>query len=138
MKIKKTYPAKLEALEDICADTEEFCSQAGADAKTIYAFNLCLDEIFTNIVTYGYAGDTSKTVSIAFEADGGEIRAEVRDSAPPFNPLEDAKRPDLDANLEERDIGGLGIFFVKKQMDRVCYSYENGENSLAMARKISE
>jgi serine/threonine-protein kinase RsbW len=138
MKIKNTYSASLENLEKIFADAEKFCEEINADAKTTYALNLSLDEIFTNIVSYGYKGDSSKNVEIELEKSNDEIVTTISDTAPRFNPLIDAKSPDTDANLDDREIGGLGIFFIRKNMNKVSYKYENGKNQLSMARKIAE
>ena len=138
MKIKNTYSADLTNLEKIYADTESFCEKINADAKTIYALNLSLDEIFTNIVSYGYKNDTSKNVEIELEKSGNEIIATISDTAPRFNPLIDAKSPDTTATLDERNVGGLGIFFIRKNMDRVSYKYENEKNKLSISRKIAE
>ena len=138
MKIKNTYSADLTNLEKIYADTESFCEEINADAKTTYALNLSLDEIFTNIVSYGYKNDTSKNVEIELEKSGNEIIATISDSAPRFNPLIDAKSPDTTATLDERNVGGLGIFFIRKNMDRVSYKYENEKNKLSISRKIAE
>ena len=87
MKIKNTYSASLENLEKIFADAEKFCEEINADAKTTYALNLSLDEIFTNIVSYGYKGDSSKNVEIELEKSNDEIVATISDTAPRFNPL---------------------------------------------------
>lgn len=138
MKIKHTYTADIENLKKIYADTEKFCEDTFADTKTTYALNLSLDEVFTNIVSYGYKNDSSKSVDIELEKVGNEIVATVSDTAPRFNPLIDTKSPDINAKLDERDIGGLGIFFVRKNMDKVSYNYKDGKNQLSMTRKIAE
>ncbi len=138
MKFQKTYVAKLDSLDEIYVDVENFCKEARVDDKTKYALNLCLDEIFTNIVSYGYKGDESKNVEIELKREAKEISATVRDDAPAFNPLEDAAMPDISADTENREVGGLGVFFIKKNMDKLSYKRENGKNQLTMARNIAE
>ena len=136
--MQKNYPASLDSLERIAEDAENFCAENRIDATSSFALNLCLDEIFTNCVMYGYKGCQSKEVSIKLEASNGELLAEVIDDACAFNPLEEIKNPNLDGNVEDRQIGGLGVFLVKKNMDKIEYSYEGGKNILRMYRKYSE
>ena len=138
MKVKHTYSADLKNLDLVCANVENFCEEVCADAKTVFALNLSLDEVFTNIVMYGYKNDSTKTIDIELEKIDNNIVATISDTAPHFNPLIDVKTPDTDSTLDERNIGGLGVFFVKKNMDKVSYKYENGKNQLSMMRKIAE
>lgn len=138
MKTAHTYSAKLENLDTIYADAENFCGENGVDAASLFALNLCLDEIFTNIVSYGYKNDDTKEVEIELEISGGNLSAKITDSAPPFDPLTQAAAPDITADAQERDIGGLGIYFIKKNMDSVSYRYVGGKNELTMTRKISK
>lgn len=138
MKTARTYSAKLENLDAIYADAESFCEQNGVDSSSLFALNLCLDEIFTNIVSYGYKNDDTKKVEIELEADGGMLSAKITDSAPPFDPLTQAATPDIAADAQNRDVGGLGIYFIKKNMDTVSYRYVGGKNELTMSKKISK
>ncbi len=139
--MRKFYKADLDELAAIAADVEVFCAQTGADSASAFALNLCLDEIFTNIVEYGYKRDASNKVEIEYlpVAEGGKtvgVQVHVRDSAPAFDPFSDAPAPDVVSKLEDRDIGGLGIFLVKKNMDRVEYSRKGNINELSMFRKF--
>ncbi len=138
MKFQKTYIASLDSLDEIYADVETFCEQSRVNDKSKYALNLCLDEVFTNIVTYGYKGDKSKSIEIELYCDSKEVSAIVRDDAPAFNPLEEVDSPDISATADNREIGGLGVFFLKKNMDKLSYKRENGKNQLTMARDIVE
>lgn len=144
--MKKIYKADLKQLKAIAADTAAFCGEIGADPASAYALNLCLDEIFTNIVQYGYRCDASKEVEIELSkvpCGSGEsdkaagIAAVVRDGAPEFNPLLQAPAPDTQSAMENREIGGLGVFLIKKNMDRVEYARRNGKNELSMFRKLA-
>lgn len=144
--MKKIYKADLKQLEAIAADAAAFCGEIGADPASAYALNLCLDEIFTNIVQYGYRCDASKEVEIELSkvpcgpSEPGKaagIAAVVRDDAPEFNPLLQAPAPDTQSALENREIGGLGVFLIKKNMDKVEYARRNGKNELSMFRKLA-
>lgn len=140
--MKKLYPAKLESLNTIADDVENFCAECGASQSEIYAINLCLDEVFTNIVTYGYENDPTKDVEIELEkiSLGGKpaVRVCVRDEAKAFDPIAQAAAPELDSPLESRCVGGLGVFFLKKNMDEIFYARKDGRiNELCMIKYIS-
>ena len=105
--MKKTYAAKFDSLDELFADVDAFCAENRVDAASAYALNLCFAE------------------------------AAVRDTAPAFNPISDAPAPDTSSDAESRDVGGLGIFFLKKSMDAVSYSRKNGVNELVMKRRIA-
>jgi anti-sigma regulatory factor (Ser/Thr protein kinase) len=100
----------------------------------VHAFNLCLDELFTNIVSYGYPGGGEHTIELDLRADAVEAVAILRDDARAFDPLTQAPHPDLNAPIESRKIGGLGVYFVKVLMTRVSYRREGRHNVLEMAR----
>lgn len=131
---KKSYSADVSKLDEIAEDIEIFCEENGVSPADAYAFNLCADEIFTNIVQYGYDSDPSKIVEIEMKKSDGKITLTLRDNAREFNPLENAESPDIDAELEDRKIGGLGIFFLRKNMDELSYSRENDTNVLTMSK----
>ena len=136
--MQKTYPAVLDSLEHIAEDVENFCAENRVDIASSFALNLCLDEIFTNCVMYGYKECPTNEVYVKLEASNGELFAEIVDNASAFNPLEEIKNPNTSGDIDDREIGGLGVFLVKKNMDRIEYSYEDGKNILRMYRKYSE
>ena len=92
------------------------------------------EEIFVNIANYAYAPQTG-TVRLCVEVSqgSGELRITFEDSGKPYNPL-DNPEPDLSLPVEERSIGGLGVFMVKNIMDTVQYRHENGINQLTMTK----
>lgn len=95
-----------------------------------------IDEIFSNIVKYGYK-DCSGPITVEFAelADMRAVQIRVTDEAVEFNPLE-VPEPDITLPIESRTEGGLGIFLVKKTMDDVQYKYENGKNILTLVKKL--
>lgn len=131
---KKSYTADASSLDIIAEDIENFCEENDVNPADAYAFNLCVDEIFTNIVHYGYKFDASKSVEIEMAKLSDKITLTMRDDAPAFNPLEGAEEPDTSASLEDREIGGLGIFFLKKNMDELSYSRDGEKNILTMSK----
>jgi len=134
--MKKTYKASLDSLEEIYSDIENFCEENGVDDAAAYAVNLCVDEVFTNTVIYGYKNDASKSVEIEIISKNGEVKTVMRDTAPKFDPVKNAEKPDTSSPVESRDIGGLGIFFLQKNMDSVSYSNRKGINELVLVKKI--
>jgi anti-sigma regulatory factor (Ser/Thr protein kinase) len=96
------------------------------------AFLLALEELVANIFGHGDGGD----VALSLACDGSEIRAEVVDSGQPFNPLA-ADDPDIHAGIDERPVGGLGVFLVKKLMDRVHYRRSEGHNHVHLTKRLS-
>ena len=132
----KTFPAKIDALNDVLGFVEETLESFECSMKIQTAICVALEEVFVNVAHYAYPdGDGDMTLAIGFEEDSRTVTFRMADKGVPFDPL---KKPDPDITLsaEERDIGGLGIFIAKKTMDSLTYAYENGENILTMIKKI--
>ncbi|MCQ2413461.1 MAG: SpoIIE family protein phosphatase, partial [Clostridia bacterium] len=128
-------------LEDIGAVTE-FAEQAlekyGCPMKVITQMSVAIDEIYSNIVRYGYKGTVGPiTVTVHESEDPHAVSIRFRDNGVPYNPLTKAD-PDVTLSAEERQIGGLGIFMVKKMMDDVRYRYENGQNILTVKKLLEK
>lgn len=114
---------------------EEFGAANGIPAEQSLRFGLVLDELITNIISYGLAGRSDGTIRLAVEHRDGLLSAELVDDGPPFDPLAaDAVPPDGD--IETREIGGLGLTLVKTFMDRLDYRRVDGFNRLHMEMKL--
>ena len=92
---------------------------------------IAIDEIYSNIVRY--SGATEATVSI--EKIDDKLKLYFKDNGKPYNPLE-AEDPDITASADDRRIGGLGIFMVKKMLDNVEYEYANNCNKLTLTKNL--
>lgn len=101
-----------------------------------YAVRLACEEIIVNIIHYAYADAADGYIGIDISSSGEELRIEIRDGGIAFNPLE-KEPPDISLTAEEREIGGLGIFLVRRMMDKVCYTRKEGENRLLMIKRIA-
>jgi serine/threonine-protein kinase RsbW len=123
------YRVDLAELNRMAADIETFATENGIDPAVAHSFNLCLDELFTNTVSYGQPHE----VKLELHATSHEIVAILRDDGRAFDPLTQAPQPDLHAPVESRKIGGLGVYFVKTLMSRVHYRREGSWNILEMA-----
>ena len=133
---KRKFPAKTEALMDVLGYVEETLESYECSMKIQMAVCVAIEEVFVNVAHYAYGdGDGEVSLDIDFDEESREVTFRLTDQGVPFDPL---KKPDPDITLpvEEREIGGLGIFITKKTMDTVTYAYENGENILTMVKKI--
>ena len=134
--VKKTFPAKTEALLDVLAFVEEQLEKRECPMKIQTAVCVAIEEVFVNVAHYAYeGGDGDVAFSVDFEEETRNITIQMKDKGVAFDPL-NKPDPDITLSAEERDIGGLGIFITKKTMDVVTYAYENGENILTMIKKI--
>ncbi len=133
--MEKTYRADFSALDEIAEDIESFCSANGISPEIAYSFNLCADEVFTNIVVHGYK-KREGAVGIKFVKSGPQASMTISDSAPEFDPLAKISEADLVSPVETRKIGGLGIFLLKKNMDCLSYERKNGMNILKMTKNL--
>ena len=121
----------LDKLPEAVAFFEDTLSGADVPMKVIARVNVAVDEVFSNIARY--SGATSVTLGCAL-ADG-RVTLRFSDNGRPYDPT---GKPDPDTTLsaEERDIGGLGIFMVKKTMDEVSYEYTDGLNILTLVKEL--
>lgn len=133
---EKIFPADEKALREVVSFTEAELEKSGCSIKAVMQITVAIEEIFVNIARYAYPEDKGEVrYSIDFESRKNEITFRMKDNGIQFNPL---KKPDPDITLtaEERKIGGLGIYIMKKTMDEVSYAYEKGENILTMVKKL--
>jgi anti-sigma regulatory factor (Ser/Thr protein kinase) len=112
---------------------EEFVEANELPMKLGFELNVVLDEILTNIIKYGYDTLGVRSIHVEMTLAEGLLTLTVEDDAKAFNPL-DRPDPNVDAPLEEREVGGLGIYFVKKLMDTVEYE-RRGEHNVLMLKK---
>ena len=134
--INRTFPAKLDALDDVSGFVEETLEGYDCSIKNSMAICVAIEELFVNVANYAYGdGEGDVSFGIGFNEESRNVTFIMRDKGIPFDPL---KKPDPDITLsaEERSIGGLGIFITKKTMDSIEYAYENGENVLTMIKQI--
>lgn len=108
----------------------------GLDERTLQQIRLVVDEACANVVTHAYEGMDPGDMEISCYRQGDSLIIQVRDWGPGFN-LNAIPVPDLDAPLEDRNLGGLGLFLVRHFMDRVEYSCDTGRgNELTMEKRL--
>ncbi|QGQ96655.1 ATP-binding protein [Paenibacillus psychroresistens] len=103
------------------------------DEKTLFYLNLIGDELVTNIISYGYEDELVHVIQLHFAITPLQWTLKIADDGRPFNPL-DRKNPDLSLSVEEREIGGLGIHFVKQIVDEISYERTEGHNIIFMKK----
>ncbi len=129
---KITVEAVLENLQTVIDFATERLEARDCSMKTVMQTELVVEEIFVNIANYAYQPEIGEaTFCIEFEENA--LLMTFIDSGKPYNPLEQ-KAPDTTLALEERDIGGLGSFLVKKNVDEISYEYSDGKNILRMKK----
>jgi len=126
---------KLENLSLIGDSIGDSMREFGLDNRKIFDVQMAVDEACTNIIEYGYANEEG-TIDIACQRKGEEIVVVIKDEGKQFDPTT-VQPPDLNASLEERKTGGLGIYFMKKLMDEVKYEFKDGKNVLTMVVRSS-
>ncbi len=135
MQREMTIKAILSNLDLVLEFVNEYLETNGCDRKLVMQLDVAVEEIYVNIAHYAYgSGDGTAKISMDIDEEERLITIEFRDSGMEFDPL---ARPDPDTSLsaEDRPIGGLGIFMVKKSMDDVTYSRIGGENILTLYKK---
>lgn len=129
-------PASAENLDRVSDFIDRFLEQHNCSEKTKMRIDLSVEEIFVNIANYAYP-DTTGEVEIRISEKDNMISISFIDSGVPYDPLQKID-PDITLSANQRQIGGLGIFLVKKNMDHVCYRFENGKNILTISKNIQK
>lgn len=130
MKQKLQLKAQRSQLKDLLADVEEWLIEAACPSAKILSVLICAEEIFVNIASYAYDGKDGD-VWIECDTEPGKMKLCFMDQGVPYDPLK-REDPDITLSAEERQIGGLGIYMVRKMMDDVGYVYQDGKNCLSM------
>ena len=132
--IEKVFEAKVENLDNVLGFMEDELLSHGCSMKLVMPINISLEEMFVNIASYAYEPETGDaTITVDFEGD--DVIIQLRDTGMEFDPLAKVD-PNINASAEERDIGGLGIYMVKKYMDHCEYERKDNTNIFTMRKKI--
>ncbi len=124
-----SVPAHLDSLAPLAEFVVGAATAAGIERKPAYRLRLAVDEIATNIVLHGYEenGMTGEII-IRAETTAETLTITLEDKSPAFDPFS-LKEPDsIDRSLEDRPIGGLGVFLAVRGVDEYRYEYRNGAN----------
>lgn len=129
-------PARVENIDTVTDFVNEQLEELGCPVKVQIQIAVAIDELFGNIARYAYDGEEGEAV---VRVEGGDNNDSVTitfiDSGKPFDPLK-RDDPDVTLSASERNIGGLGIFVVKRTMDSIDYKFEDNKNVLSIHKKF--
>lgn len=131
-----TLDATVENISRVTEFADEFLEELDCPLKSRMQLDIAIDELFGNIARYAYEGKEGEaTVRLVWCEKDGTVELSFIDRGIPFDPLKQ-EEPDITLSAEEREIGGLGIHMVRKNMDGMEYEYEQGQNRLTIRKKI--
>lgn len=131
-----TVEATTDNLSQVLDFVNEVMEEAGFPVHLVMRIDIAVEELFVNIANYSYGrGRGNAEIRVWIEEDPKTIAISFIDSGIPYDPLKKAD-PDITLPLEERQIGGLGIFMVKKTMDDVSYEWKDGCNVLTIRKRL--
>ena len=123
-----TVPAELDNLDEVIDFINGELEANDCPMKTQIQIDIAVEEIFVNIAHYAYPSQINDAVvGCSFEENPRAVKISFIDTGTPYNPLE-KEDPDVTLSVEERQVGGLGIYMVKKSMDEVSYEHNDGHN----------
>ncbi len=132
-----TRSAEMESLSVFRDFIEKACKQHQSVGDQIcYDLKLAVDEACTNIITHGYAGMNPGSIILSLEMEPNKAVVTITDFGHPFEPSE-ASAPDVEAGLEDRPIGGFGLFFIYQTMDEINYETTEDGNRLTFIKQLS-
>lgn len=119
---KIVFPALFENLEHVRAFVGQEAQECCLDEAAQYAVQLAVDEAFSNIIEHAYGGESQEKIECTCQITETGLVITLRDCGRPFDPTS-IPVPDLEAELEDRDIGGLGFYFIQQLMDEVYFTF---------------
>lgn len=132
-----TIEATSENVDKAIEFVDEMLEEYGCSMKEQMAIDVAVDELFANIAHYAYNPETGyATVKVDVVKEPLSVVITFIDNGKPYDPLAKAD-PDTTQSIEEREIGGMGIFIVKKSMDAVNYEYKDGKNILTIKKNFT-
>jgi serine/threonine-protein kinase RsbW len=126
---------KISELHKLREALEERCSQWGLPPAVCMSVNLALEEAFANIVNYAFDDQLLHKIELEFSYAGKRLEVVITDDGKPYDPTRQTA-PDISLPAEDRPIGGLGIFLIKKIMDEVSYERTSNQNKLYLTKYI--
>ncbi len=132
-RIAFTLNSDLSELTRLHDHLARFAGSIGLSREKAFKLNLALDELFTNVVSHGYADESPHEVEVTVDHEDGLLTVRMADDGVPFNPVE-AENPDPRQPLADRTNGGLGVMLVKRCMTDIRYERRGGKNIVTMTK----
>ena len=117
----------LKGLTALMESVGDALTKIGVPLATVSKYEISVEEIVLNTLKHGKGDEMGASVYVCGSCDGKWAEVSIRDNANPFNPLKDAPQPEVSSALEDRDIGGLGVYLVQQMMDETHYRLEDNE-----------
>jgi len=127
--------ADLMELERVNKELDTFAERHAWSTKSLFQIKLAVEEVVVNTISYGFSEQAAPRIVLKLQQADAQVTVEVSDNGLAFDPLQKAA-PDIDASLEDRAIGGLGVYLVRQLMDQVTYAREGDWNQLLMTKII--
>jgi serine/threonine-protein kinase RsbW len=128
-----TRAAELESLSVFREFISDCCAKFNVLDRTVFELKLAVDEACTNVIEHGYKGMDPGSIILAFRIESDRILVNITDFGHVFEPA-DAPKPDLEAALEDRPLGGMGLFLIYKMMDNIDYRSSEEGNTLTFTK----
>ncbi len=126
---------EIDELKRLYEAVESLGEQEEWPPGLIFQVNLALEELGINIMNYG---ETAEEILVSLVSDEDSITIKISDAGRPFNPLTEGPEPDITQELDERPIGGLGVYLVRTLMDELYYRREGDRNHLTLVKHRDE
>ena len=130
-----TYAAELESVQKFRDFITACCAQHDIHADTVLELKLAVDEACTNVIKHGYKGMDPGSIILSFRIEPGRILVQITDFGHVFEPVA-GPRPDVEAALEDRELGGLGLYLIYQTMDNIDYHSSEEGNTLTFTKYI--
>jgi len=131
-RLSRTFPARLSAFEQVKSLIEEFGEAAGLGREDRHKLTLIVEELFTNTVTHGHHGDSDAPVQLTLEVTDAGVELIYEDSAPQYDPVAASRRTDIETSINERRVGGLGVFLTISLTNGAVYRFVEGRNRISL------
>jgi serine/threonine-protein kinase RsbW len=134
---QRIFEARMDSLPLAAGFVEAFCELQGVASPDALRLSLLVEELFTNTIVSGHGGGHESPVRIEVAVGPTQMALRYEDCAPPFNPLQylQEAHPDLEARVDERHVGGLGLPLVAQMVERFDYAHVDGFNCLSLVLK---
>jgi sigma-B regulation protein RsbU (phosphoserine phosphatase) len=133
--VQFTLEPEFKEIEKVNDQLDDFAGTKGVPVEIIQKIKIALDELITNIISHGLDGQGEHTIGIVFSYSPERLIVEISDGGVPFNPLEMVK-PDTTLSVDDREIGGLGVFLVGELMDAVEYERRDDSNAVKLTMNL--
>ena len=129
--------AQLNEIERIQTAVDILSQAENWPPELLFQIQLVLEEIGTNIIKYGQDGEKETEIQITLTSDSKSLTMEIIDTGKPFDPFAESPPPDLESDIPERPIGGLGVYLVQQLVDEASYRHEDGMNKVTLVKHKS-